>query len=106
MTDADRIQQLEQEVAQLRVKLETIDETAAVLRVALQGLLAGSEIAARREATREKRLLPLYSLLATRTRRIEEFLFTPEQAIEAHQYWCQALKQIGIEPDPLRLDPK
>ena len=44
------------------------------------------------------------TLLATRLRAIEERLYTPDEARQAHEFWSIALNQIGVATDPLNLE--
>ena len=93
MTTEERFDQLE--AAQKAQAAELAD-----LRAKLTGIRKLPEM----NQTRANRLLPLYALLATRTRAIEEKVFTPEEAAIIHAYWVRALPELGINPDPLNLE--
>jgi hypothetical protein len=103
MTDVERITQLETEIAALRERLTVLEHHPRIMSYAAQGFLGGLDTQERLQRARMTALLPLIALMGTRIAALEERLYSPEEAAQAHEYWARALQQIGISPDPLKL---
>ena len=100
MNDTERIATIEHIVAEQQAQIATHKTEVGLLRAAMDGI---QNLPAMNQ-DRANRMLPLYALLATRVRAIEEKVFTPEEAATIHRYWIQALSKLGINVDPLNLE--
>jgi hypothetical protein len=93
MTAEDRTAELEAEVHRLRMEIDLLKADIVGLR-RLPGM----------NTKHADRLLPLYALLGTRVRAIEERFYSRDEAGAVHEYWVRALRALGINPDPLNLE--
>ena len=96
--------ELRGDVAALKLALEAERKERATEVALLRARIEGLQKLPGMNETRANRLLPLYALLATRTRAVEEKIFPAEDAAATHAYWVQALRELGINPDPLNLE--
>ena len=97
------IEDFAREFAELRERVEILEQTHGAVRGLAEALLTGGRAQAERLPAEIRMAVVLYSLLATRIRAVEEEVYTPDRAAVAAEYWARALEAIGCKVDPLDL---